>query len=129
MISRRVGRQFLRIGGWWDEYATFCCDIDGKRNAGVDVALEIQEGRQLLAQAEKRARGPARAVLAAALRCFAAETGDAGIDILLAPDLRQAMAETEERRFRSRHPTTFTIEIERPHARLGSWYELFPLSP
>jgi starch synthase (maltosyl-transferring) len=128
----RVGRHVFRIEAWADEYATFCRDLEAKRKAGVDITLEIEEARALLAHASKRARGQVGPILAAALAKVVEAQADsqvgAAADILVAPDLRQAMADSDERRFRSRHKATFVVEVERPQARFGSWYELFPRS-
>ena len=38
------------------------------------------------------------------------------------------MRETEERRFLSRREPPFAVEVERPQAGFGAWYELFPRS-
>jgi starch synthase (maltosyl-transferring) len=124
----RVGRHCFRIEAWPDEYGTFCRDIEVKRKAGVDIALDIEEGRLLLQDAVKRARGGMRGVLTDALERTAATGVDSSFDILLSAEIREAMASCEDRRLRARLPTVFPLEAERPQARFAAWYELFPRS-
>jgi starch synthase (maltosyl-transferring) len=44
----RIGLYRFAVEGWWDQWGTFTHDLHAKVEAGQDVALEIQEGRQLL---------------------------------------------------------------------------------
>jgi starch synthase (maltosyl-transferring) len=44
------------------------------------------------------------------------------------PDVREVMRESEEADFRTRREPAFALEIERPQAGFGAWYELFPRS-
>ena len=57
IVPSRIGRHEFTVEAWWDTYATLCRDLEIKRAAGMDIALEIAEGRQLLEQAQERARG------------------------------------------------------------------------
>src|SRR5262249_52020319 len=44
----RIGRYVFKIEAWPDVYGTFCRDIEIKRKAGIDIALDVEEGRLLL---------------------------------------------------------------------------------
>jgi len=123
----RVGRHLFTIEAWWDEYATFCRDLEIKQKAGVDIALEIAEGRLLLARAAER--GERRdAALAAILDRFDAARADQRAGILLDPATRAAMAAADPRPFRTQCEPRLPLEVERPQAGFASWYELFPRS-
>jgi starch synthase (maltosyl-transferring) len=124
----RIGRYVFTIEAWWDEYATFCRDLEIKRKAGADVALEIAEGRALLTRMQARARGAAAAVLRDAVGALTDADVGASIDILLGAGLREAVAACSPRHFRCRRRPVLAIEVERPQARFASWYELFPRS-
>src|SRR5215510_10399121 len=49
-----VGRYVYAIEAWTDAFATWRRDFLAKRAAGMDVALEIEEGRRLLAALKVR---------------------------------------------------------------------------
>jgi starch synthase (maltosyl-transferring) len=124
----RVGRYAFKIEAWPDEYGTFCRDLDIKRKAGLNIALEVEEGRLLLQDAVKRARGPGRASLTDACERLAAADVEQSCEVLRGREVRDAMAACEDRRLRARFPTEFALDVERPRARFASWYELFPRS-
>jgi starch synthase (maltosyl-transferring) len=124
----RIGRHEFTIEAWWDTYGTFCRDLEVKRKADADISVEIIEGRELLEKAKQRAKDGDVKVLASALTWLGDAGPDAGSDILLAPDLREVMRETEEQRFLFRREPAFAVDVERPQAAFGAWYELFPRS-
>jgi starch synthase (maltosyl-transferring) len=128
ILPKRIGRHLYTVEAWWDGYATFCRDLDVKHKAGADLKLELEEGHQLLAQAERRADGRAKEVIEIALASLCATCMPRNVEVLLAPDLREAMASCDERPFRHRHDPVLPIEVERPQANFASWYELFPRS-
>ena len=109
IIPRRVGRHVFTVEAWWDEYATFCRDLEIKRKAGTDVTLEIEEGRRLLDEARQRLHSAAEApMITEALSRLAGISIEARADILLAPDVRKAMAECDPRKFLFRHKQAFS---------------------
>jgi starch synthase (maltosyl-transferring) len=124
----RVGRHVFTIEAWWDTYGTFCRDLEVKRKAGADISVEIAEGRDFLEIARRRAKDGDVAVLGSALTWLSDAGPDAGSEILLAHDLREVMRETEEQRFLFRREPNFAVDVERPQASFGAWYELFPRS-
>jgi starch synthase (maltosyl-transferring) len=122
----RLGKHFFTVEAWRDEFATLCRDIEIKRAAGLDVTLETEEGRQLLAHAAEA--GNNGDALKAILARFDAAPPDERLQILLAPSTRAAMAAAGQRPFRTQREPRLPIEIERPQAGFASWYELFPRS-
>jgi starch synthase (maltosyl-transferring) len=128
IAPNRIGRYELTVEAWWDKYGTFCRDLDLKRAAGFDLSVEIAEGRQLLERAKERAQTGVSKVIASALNWLRDASVEASVDILLCLDLRDVMREAEERHFRYRREPAFLLDVERPQAAYGSWYELFPRS-
>ncbi|MET0314745.1 MAG: maltotransferase domain-containing protein, partial [Hansschlegelia sp.] len=50
-----IGRHDVTIEAWWDEFGTFRRDLTKKREAGLDVALETDEGLEILEAAAAKA--------------------------------------------------------------------------
>ncbi len=124
----RVGRHEFTIEAWIDRYGSLCRDLELKRAAGADIAVEIAEARELLSKTMKRTKDGASDVVTSALEWLREASGDAAADILLMSDLREVMRESEEADFRVRREPAFALDIERPQAGFGAWYELFPRS-
>jgi starch synthase (maltosyl-transferring) len=124
----RIGRHEFTIEAWWDRYRTFCRDLEVKHKAGVDVGVEIAEGRQLLERTRERAARSEGEVIASALNCLVDTPADSAVGIFLGQELYEAMRETDERLFLHRREPPFPVNVERPQAAFGAWYELFPRS-
>ena len=120
----------MQVIGWRDLWADWAHGIAKKHDAGVPIALELEEGARLLeatAKASDRlAKGdkPALAKLAKALRgddheaAFAAGTADEARDLMARVGLRTDL---------SRSPV-FPVWADRERAAFSAWYELFPRS-
>jgi starch synthase (maltosyl-transferring) len=117
----RVGRHVFTIEGWSDSYATLCHAMAAKQNAGVDIAQEREEALDALDQAFSKAEGSTRADLAA--------IRDKGDTIaLLAVRTQTLMRMLGGRPSLYCHEPAIPVEVERPQAGIGAWYELFPRS-
>jgi starch synthase (maltosyl-transferring) len=127
-LPNRIGRHEFTVEAWWDTYGTFCRDLEVKRKVGADIGVDIAEGRELLKKAKRRAQNGDVKVLASALAWLGDADQDSGSEILLAHDLREVMRETEEQRFLKRCEPALAVDVERPQAGFGAWYELFPRS-
>ena len=51
----RIGRYLVTVEAWWDEFSSLLRDLEKKRAASVDFAVEIAEARLLLRAAADRA--------------------------------------------------------------------------
>ncbi|HEX2940993.1 MAG TPA: alpha-1,4-glucan--maltose-1-phosphate maltosyltransferase, partial [Rhodopila sp.] len=117
----RIGLYHFAVEGWWDQWGTFTHDLHAKVAAGQNVALELEEGRQLLEQGLTRAQGEARSRLQAVL------AQPLQSEILLRGDIAAAMHDADDRPFAARSPV-YALRVDRPAAEFASWYELFPRS-
>ncbi len=123
-MPQRPGRHLFAITAWWDHFATFRRDLATKRHAGLDLTLEIAEGRALLEQALPTA--PANA--AKQVRAALAAASKQAVATLLAEPLAAAMRAADPRHFATGGKTIWPVDADREAARFASWYELFPRS-
>ncbi len=130
---RRLGRHRFAIEAWIDGYGSFVRDLEKKRDAGVRLELEVEEGRRLIAAAQEAVAGTeadggaAAETLSACCRALAAGPVAAQLEVLLAPRTIEAMRCCQERQHLARSAPVL-VDAERRQARFASWYELFPRS-
>jgi starch synthase (maltosyl-transferring) len=124
LLLERPGRHVFAIVAWWDHFATFRRDLGRKHEAGLDLALEIEEGRLLLEHSLDHAADEAVAVIRAHLAALPADP----VATLLAPSLAEAMRAADPRPHATGADRHFPVEADREAARFASWYELFPRS-
>ncbi len=115
----RVGRYIFRIEAWRDAFGTFRDELRKKHAAGINVEVELIEGRHLVADA-----GPA---LAAISRDINGADIATQITTLLSPNVATLMAEADKRP-RAVRSREYPIEADRLAAEFASWYEIFPRS-
>ena len=138
----RMGLHVFAVEAWRDAFATFLDEVTKKHAAGVPIALELEEGRLLVAEAAERTGGGPGAVAPRSKGAWGAErsavlsevasrlegAGEAErLALLTAPGTAALMAEADDRPFRARS-AEMPVEAERIGARFASWYELFPRS-
>ena len=117
----------FRIEAWVDIFGGFVRDTEKKRDAGLALELESEEGRLLVVEAAKAASGQTKAGLEKILEGLRV-LGPAGrIALLLAPETAAAMQAADQRPFLAESPIQ-AVEVERKRAGFASWYELFPRS-
>ena len=121
----RPGRHSFSIEAWLDRFGSFRRDFEKKLNAGVDISLDVLEGRRLIELAIKRSKGSLATSLRAQLKKL--DKGDAA-QALLSSDLLQAMQQADDRPFAIGRERQYTVEADREAAAFASWYELFPRS-
>jgi starch synthase (maltosyl-transferring) len=138
----RVGRHLFAVEAWRDAFATYRDELEKKSTAGLDVSLELEEGRLLVQAAAEHAQSAGHDALAATLGGLAkslkatrarSKTCSAGGDaeriaLLLSEPTAEAMRAADARPFAVRTEPAYRIEVDRGAARFSSWYELFPRS-
>jgi starch synthase (maltosyl-transferring) len=149
---QRLGRYEYAVQAWRDAWATYCDELQKKFAAGLDVSVEVEEGRSLIASALMQAKGrapEAEQILSTTLQKIGApqtakpvekrprvrnddkplpSAAPEQIAVLLSIAVARAMHTVDSRRFLSRSATTYPLTVERQAARFASWYELFPRS-
>jgi starch synthase (maltosyl-transferring) len=116
------GRYLYAIEAWTDVFATWRRDFLLKRQAGMDVKLEIEEGRNLLAVLKPRKDAQARLI-----REIHRTSTLAGDPALLLSDELAAVASKGLQADLTRS-ANYPLAAERPIARAGAWYEMMPRS-
>ena len=129
-----VGRHHYRITAWRDGFSTYRQELGKKRDAGLKLSLEIEEGRVLLRCAQQAAADAGRSGLADALQAIinaiqeskADETQH--VEVLLANSTAELMQAADVREFAVQSEPLMSVDVERKAAAFASWYELFPRS-
>lgn len=122
------GQVLYAIEAWRDLYASFYDELEKKYRAGVPITLELQEGEQLIRQAQQAAASEHQHMLDRLVaQMDEAHALDQRLAFFLAPETLAVMREAG---IRSGHVISqrFPLEVERPLAEFASWYELFPRS-
>jgi starch synthase (maltosyl-transferring) len=124
----RIGPHEYVVQAWRDAFATYQHEIHVKHDAGLDIGLELEEGRLLVestaAGAPPKLRKPLRALLT---QLENAADDEARYRQLIADASVQAMAAADPRPFAVESPL-LRLEVDRRAAMFASWYELFPRS-
>jgi len=110
------------IEAWTDAFASWRSELERKVDAAQpDLSGELSEGRLLLEQAARRAKGEDRQRIEGALADF-------GPAAALDPELFAAVERHPDRADATELPTPIELDVDRPLARFSTWYELFPRS-
>jgi starch synthase (maltosyl-transferring) len=123
----RVGRHHFAIQAWWSEFGTFRRDLAKKREAGLDIALEVREGRLLLEKFASAADPSERLAIEEHISRLGSSQAE-DVSLLLAEPLEAAMERADPKPHATGSETVFEVEADREGASFSSWYELFPRS-
>jgi starch synthase (maltosyl-transferring) len=123
-----VGRWRYTIEAWTDHFESWRDEVEKKRADGQDIALELVEGRALLAAALPHAEADDAALLRAILRQFDEADASRRTELMLSAELRARMAHAAPREDAQRYPRELEITVDRERARFAAWYEMFPRS-
>ncbi|MEJ5861775.1 alpha-1,4-glucan--maltose-1-phosphate maltosyltransferase [Pseudomonas farsensis] len=122
-----LGLHLFSIEAWIDPFATYCYDLEKKYAAGVDVTLELEEGRQMLGKGIERSDGLLHEQLLEIQQRLPSLAPHEQVAQLLDADTARLMNEAEHRSYLTRS-REFPLDVDRPAAQFASWYELFPRS-
>ena len=132
LVITEPGTYRFRVEGWIDTWATWRSDLEKRRAAGQDVAVELKEGAALVSGAVRRARAAGADADADRLKDAAAvmrrKDTTAGTTLALSDDLHALMSSHPDRRRGAAASQELEMVAARERARHGSWYELFPRS-
>jgi starch synthase (maltosyl-transferring) len=122
-------RYVYTVAAFPDTFATWRDEVEKKTAAGQDVALELLEGRVILAEALTRADGEDAAVLTEAISAVDGGGSQAAtVRHLLAPEVEAVMRRVRSRRGETVYDRELEVVVDRPAARFAAWYEMFPRS-
>src|SRR5690606_12846511 len=121
---------------WRDLFATWRKDTAKKFAAGLDVELEVEEGRRLLEAAIEQEREDGRAVAAADIRaltellsaCDSSRSGQHRLAMLRSEDTAALMQRAAPRANLSQYERILNVFADRRAAAFSAWYELLPRS-
>jgi starch synthase (maltosyl-transferring) len=126
----RNRRYLYTIEAWRDLFESWRAEVMKKHDAGLNVALELTEGRLLLERTREQAKGADQKSLAALLKQLDAQGDDQGrlLQTMLGENVRALMQRAGIRTNASRYRNELEVFVDRPAAAFGAWYEMFPRS-
>jgi starch synthase (maltosyl-transferring) len=121
-------RYVYQIEAFPDRFGTWRDELEKKVDAGLDVGLELREGRAIVAEALDRADESDRAILTDAIDLIDGDaTQAAKVAGALAEPLEAAMRRNRSRAGAARS-RELAVVVDRVNARFAAWYEFFPRS-
>jgi starch synthase (maltosyl-transferring) len=119
------------IIAWRDLFETWRKEVGKKHAAGIDITLELEEGRRLIdaALASDRASASDRAELSRLMATFAGLDDNAKrLALLNADEVAETVKRAATRTNLSHYERVLEIFVDRKAAAFGAWYCLFPRS-
>lgn len=115
---------------WRDTWATWRSEVSKKHNAGVPIALELQEGADMVKASVGCGRGTAQDQ--AALASLADEMAEASeadrFSRLMTDDAAALMRRAGHRANLSTYEKVLALTVDRERAAFSAWYEVLPRS-
>ena len=111
-----------------DVWESWRADFKKKHDAGLDVSLELVEGRRFVEQSAALAHDEGRAMLQQVIDRMNALQGDELIHYALSDGPRHTMRHFGERQYLSRYGCELEVWVDRTAARYSAWFEIFPRS-
>ncbi len=123
-------RYFYTIEAWRDLFESWRAEVMKKHDAGLNVGLELTEGRTLLEKTHAQATGPDKEALAELLDDLERNQDDQGalLHRMLSEETRALMRRAGIRTNSSRYKDELEVFVDRPAAKFAAWYEMFPRS-
>ena len=118
----KSGRYVYAIEAWTDVFATWRRDFLAKRAAGMDIRLEVEEGRNILADLRLKSLEQAHLIRQICSRAELAENPAPLLSDELAAAARKGQQSDLTR------SANFPLLTDRPIARAAAWYEMMPRS-
>ena len=126
LVPDEIGFYEFRIEGWVDHYKTWKHGLTKKKEAGQDIAVELQIGAQLLQEAQSTVKDPNLAGWYA--RLADPDQQGAAYELAISEEVTAVMYKHRLSNQISAYAKTLKIEVERKKAAYSTWYELFPRS-
>ena len=122
------GAYLYSVLAWIDHFVSWSTELK-RRVESVDVLASLRVGAELVRAAAERASGDDRRQLSGFATALES-AGDAatGKQIGLDPVLAALVARYPDASLATDWPTAMPLWVDRPRARCGAWYEMFPRS-
>ncbi|MEY2398035.1 MAG: hypothetical protein QOJ00_1209 [Actinomycetota bacterium] len=126
--ATEVGQHEFVVEAWTDVVGTWRHDTELKAAAGVDIALELEEGALLVEARLRKVHRVDRDLLRAAINTMRdpSLSQPERLAAALAPEVVGALAEIIEGDVTK--SSVYRVWVDRERALAGAWYELFPRS-
>lgn len=128
---REIGLHQFTLIAWRDLFATWRKELGKKLAAGLNVSLEIEEGRRLVgaaAAAQSSSGGRWSAALADLHALIESASEDERLEILASDETLALMRWGGPRTNLSRYLRDLDVFVDRERAAFSAWYELMPRS-
>jgi len=125
-----LGRYLYTLEAWVDHFTSWYHSLLKKREARQDIAIDLQIGAQLIAEASARAVGED----AVTLEEWARRLSTRGVAFFedfpsaLNAEIATLVGKYPDRQLAVRYDKDLMVVVEREKARYSAWYELFPRS-
>ena len=129
-MLERVGPWVFQIVAWPDRFATWRDELSKKHAAGLDVTLELEEGRLLIETIAAAAPGELDSLIATLRprkthKAHQSRNAAERIELLTSGATSAALARADTRPG-SVVSAEMPVDADRRAAEFASWYELFP---
>jgi starch synthase (maltosyl-transferring) len=121
-------RYVYTIEAFPDRFATWRDELEKKTAAGLDVGLELREGRALIDEARDRAGVEDRTLLDEAVAVAHGASQAMAVHRLLGDDVAAAMRRSRSRAGAAVYDRELEVVVDRVVARFAAWYSFFPRS-
>ncbi|HLI55833.1 MAG TPA: maltotransferase domain-containing protein, partial [Actinomycetota bacterium] len=126
-VPEELGRYRISVKGWIDRFGTWSAGLRKKLDAEQDVTVDLLIGAELVAAASKRATGRDAEVLKSFADHLGREPRDIE-DLAFDAELTLLMNAYPDTSLAGELAHPLPILVDRPRARFGAWYEMFPRS-
>ena len=126
----QLGTWQFEITAWVDHFLSWRDGLQKKFEAGVDVAVDLLIGAELVAAAADRAKGRDAKSLVALSDDLgnSSSTQDERVSAGLSDELKELMMAYPDRSRATTSDTRWEVTVDRDRAVFSTWYELFPRS-
>jgi starch synthase (maltosyl-transferring) len=124
----QVGRYRYTIEAWVDHFQSWRVDLRKRVEAGQEVAIELQAGADLIADAAGRTVGADADRLRQWAQTLHGGDPREAVELGLSALLARSMATYTDRRLSTRYSRELEVVVDREKAGFSAWYEMFPRS-
>ncbi len=126
-----LGQHFYTVRAWIDPYFSWLHDLERKIEGEQDVSVDLLVGAGLLEAAAGRTHGADHdrlSFLSREVRGHARQNAAAAAAVVTGNEARELMRRHSDRSLATTYHRELQIIVDRPRARFGAWYEMFPRS-